>query len=271
MSDLEVVIFEHGFFGERFVANLMNYPNSCPAFGACGIDACTQCKSGVYSFTKNIVAVYAMPDPSSMPPFIENPVDFLPKKVAEADVAVAINLHPDVLAALPEKLEGKVAALIVPVEEPRWCMPGLRNQLAEKCESLGIEFAAPKPFCRFKEEKGILGRFYQEFMVGYPEFEIEGDDGYIENVRILKSEPCGAAWYIGIKLRKFRFSSMRELWDRIAEAHHSFPCTASMEKDPEYGDTLLHVAGYIARHAVDRALGYDGSEDIPENLLKIVL
>ncbi|MET1124843.1 MAG: DUF166 family protein [Archaeoglobaceae archaeon] len=267
---MELIVIGSGFFAERFVANLMNYPNSCPSFGACGIDACTQCKQGAYSFTKDIVAVYATPDPATMPDFVENPTDYLPKKIAEADVAVAVNLHADVLAELPAVLDGKVSALIVPIEEPRWCPPGLRKQLAEKCEDLGMEFAAPKPFCSFKPKKKLMREFYDYFRVGYPAFEVDYGD-YIEMVRVVASQPCGAAWYIALKLRKFRFSSMRELWNVVAEAHHSFPCTASMEKDIEYGDTLLHVAGYIARHAVDVALGYEGDEEIPESLLKIVL
>lgn len=46
----------------------------------------------------------------------------------------------------------------------------------------------------------------------------------------------------------------RELLDRISESHHSYPCTASMEKDREIGDTILHRAGYIIRAAVEEGL-----------------
>ncbi|MEM4524508.1 MAG: DUF166 family protein, partial [Archaeoglobaceae archaeon] len=133
----------------------------------------------------------------------------------------------------------------------------------------GIEFLAPKPFCSMKKSgKRIIDRFIEEFGIGYPKFEIE--DG---KVRVLRSQPCGAAWYIGIKLRGFDFSNyeIRELWKLVSEAHHSYPCTASMEKDMEYNDTLLHVAGYIARHAVDEAIGYKGDEEIPVQLRKVVI
>ncbi len=273
-SNLKLVIFHHGFFGERFIANLMNYPNSCPAFGACGIDGCTQCKEGLYSFSKNIIAAFSMVDPSTMPDFIEDAEDFLPKTIPEADIAIAINMHPDVLAALPEKLKGKVKALIVPVEESRWCSPGLARQLKEKCDEIGIEFAAPKPFCNLREDEeyDYINRFIREFGMGFPEFEIFAEDEKLK-VRILRSEPCGAAWYIGVKLRGLNaeiLENVRELWNVVSEAHHSFPCTASMEKDNEYGETLLHVGGYIARHAVDKAIGYEGDEDIPENVQKVM-
>ncbi len=277
-SDLKLVVFHYGFFGERFIANLMNYPNSCPSYGACGIDACTQCKDGLYNFSKNIIAAFSMPDPTTMPDFIENAEDFLPKIIPEADIAVAINLHPDVLAVLPEKLKGKVKALIVPVEEPRWCSPGLAKQIKEKCDELGIEFAAPKPFCNLREsdEHPTINRMIREMGIGYPEFEIEVLEDGKANVRILRSQPCGCAYYIGVKLRGFDFTGvmrgeMRELWNVVSEAHHSFPCTASMERDNEYDEPLLHVGGFIARHAVDKALGYEGDEEIPDHVKKIVL
>ncbi|MDD3565620.1 MAG: DUF166 family protein, partial [Methanothrix sp.] len=40
----------------------------------------------------------------------------------------------------------------------------------------------------------------------------------------------------------------------ISEAHHAYPCTASMEQDPEIKDTILHKAGYIIREAVEDAI-----------------
>jgi hypothetical protein len=272
-SDLKLLIFHYGFFGERFIANLMNYTNSCPSYGACGINACTQCKEKLYSFSKNIVASFHMVDPKTLPNFVENAEEYLPKFIPESDLAIAVNVHPDILLAMPKKLEGKVSALIVPVEEPRWCSLGLAKQLEEICENFGIEFLAPKPFCSMRKcGKKIIDRFIEEFGLGYPEFEIKIEEGR-GKIKIVRSQPCGAAWYIGIKLRSFDFSNykIRDLWNVVSEAHHSFPCTASMEKDPEYDETLLHVAGYIARHAVDMAIGYEGDEEIPQKLRRVVL
>jgi hypothetical protein len=45
-----------------------------------------------------------------------------------------------------------------------------------------------------------------------------------------------------------------DLRERISEAHHSYPCTGSMERDTELGDTVLHVGGYIIREAMEDAL-----------------
>lgn len=277
-SDLTLVIFYHGVFGERFIANVMNYSNSCPSLGACGIDLCNQCKENVYNFSKNIIATFGMLDPMTMPRFIEDASDFLPKEIPRADLAVAINLHPDVLTALPEMLkESGFKGLIIPVEDPRWCPGGLVKQLKEKCDELGLDFAAPKPFCTLTplDEHPTINRFIEEMGMGYPVFEIEAEEknGHrrIDAIRTLRSEPCGAAWFIGVKLRGFEFDNFRELWNMVTEAHHSYPCMGSMERGAEYNEALLHIAGYVARHAVDKALGYKGDEDIPEHIVDVVV
>ena len=276
-SDLKLTIFYSGEFGERFIANLMNYRNSCPSYGACGIDSCVQCKENAYSFSKNIIATFGMIDPVNLPDFIEEPDDFLPKEIPEADIGIAINLHPDILITLPEKLARlNYRAFMVPVEEPRWCSAGLARQIKYRCDELGIEFSAPKPFCILKEspEHPTINRFIGEMGMGYPEFSIDiespGGMKKISGVRIERSQPCGCAWYVGIKLRELEFSSIRELWDVVAEAHHSYPCTASMENDNEYGETILHIAGYAVRHSVDRAVGYEGDEEVPDHIKHII-
>jgi hypothetical protein len=44
------------------------------------------------------------------------------------------------------------------------------------------------------------------------------------------------------------------LYDAIARAHHSYPCTATMNTDPETKEPILHMGGYIIREAVENAL-----------------
>ena len=36
---------------------------------------------------------------------------------------------------------------------------------------------------------------------------------------------------------------------------HAYPCTASMDRDTELGDAILHQAGYVSREAVEEGLG----------------
>lgn len=254
-------IYYNGSFGERFVANLVNYPYSCASFGACGVEYCTHCKH--YSYSQDIVGVVEMEDPEGMPEFLDD-LDY-PIQKMEADVIVAIHMHPDILLTLPENVSAD--ALIVPIEG-KWYPRGVITELERKCEKIGMEFSAPKPFCilREREDTPVINQFINHFRIGYPKFRIHN------GIEVLRSEPCGAAWFVATRLRLSGLDSdIRELWNRVSEAHHSFPCTATMEKDEEYGDSLLHVAGYILRHAIDEAIGYKGDEEIPEKLREIIL
>jgi len=56
------------------------------------------------------------------------------------------------------------------------------------------------------------------------------------------------------QLESVEVENKLELYDRISEYHHSYPCTASMKKDREIGDTILYRAGYLIREAVEKAL-----------------
>jgi hypothetical protein len=44
------------------------------------------------------------------------------------------------------------------------------------------------------------------------------------------------------------------LYDAVAKAHHSYPCTATMSVDPEAKEPILHIGGYIIREEVEKAL-----------------
>ena len=53
------------------------------------------------------------------------------------------------------------------------------------------------------------------------------------------------------------------LYDAIAKAHHSHPCTATMAVDPEAKELILHIGGYAIREEVERALEeFKGSRSI---------
>ena len=53
-----------------------------------------------------------------LPPFIEEPEEYLPTEIPPTDVVVAIKVHHDILTSLPELLDRfNIPALIVPVED----------------------------------------------------------------------------------------------------------------------------------------------------------
>lgn len=248
---MRIFIFYAGSFGEKVIGNLVNFRNFC---ASCG-DTCVYCRDvPSLCYGGNIIGIYEFR--GGLPSYIDDVSRYLPESLPAHDVTIVINAHPDILMAIPE-LAAKAgsSALIVPVEEPRWMSPGLRQQLSEKCAKLSLEFAAPKPFCALTGEGGTtIGKFVREFRIGRPKIEVEVHGGEITAARVLCSAPCGSTYFVAQKLRRKSAKDEGALNEVISGAHHAYPCTASMERDAELKDTILHKAGYIIREEVWRGV-----------------
>ncbi|HMF34422.1 MAG TPA: DUF166 family protein, partial [Candidatus Lokiarchaeia archaeon] len=199
--------------------------------------------------------------PQGLPELLEDPTPFMPKGVRGADIFIAVGIHPDILVALPEFLHSEgVKALIVPVENPKWASPGLEVTLREAAMQAHLEIAVPRPFCAL--EKGTeddptptIDEFMDTFKIGAPEFYLNIENGRIAGGSVIRSQPCGAAYYILKQLYGAPVHhSDTSLNERISKAHHSYPCSASMDKDRTLNDTPLHMGGYIVRNAVLKAI-----------------
>lgn len=253
---LNVIFVYSGEFAEKVIRNLINDPSFCKS---CGL-FCDSCKYGVYSHVRNVKAAIEVPSPSKLPAFIDDPEEYMPRKLPRADICVATGLHKDLLLELPLHLERfGIRALIVPIEDFNEVPLGLRKQIEEKCRGLGLESAFPKPFCSLEpsENKQTISRFVARFKVGRPLLKIStgtrGKSEVIESVVVERSAPCGSTWYVARKLIGAA-TEKDVLYDVIAKAHHSYPCTATMSVDPEAKEPILHLGGYIIREEVEKAL-----------------
>lgn len=212
---------------------------------------CEHCRIKYGSFAGDIQ--YAHKISANLPSFIEEPEGFLPENMPKCDVLIAVALHPDILLAIPtaaQRVDAK--AVIVPIEDKRWCPPGVKEQMKMKLNDIGIEYAFPKPFCSLEPfNQPTIEDFVKRYAIGKPEIEVEVKGGFIINAKVLRSAPCGSTWYVAQQIKGKKIS---ELEEAVAVAHHSYPCTASMEVDPEIGDTILHKAGYTIREAVKNAI-----------------
>jgi hypothetical protein len=201
-----------------------------------------------------------LPSPADLPAFIDSPEEYMPKKLPKADLCLSSGLHKDLLLELPQHLKkAGMKGLIVPIEDWNEVPSGVKRQVEEKCEELGLESAFPKPFCTLEpaEGKPTISRFVAGTKVGRPSLEIStariGKDEVIECAVVRRSAPCGSTWYIARKLAGV--STKKEaLYDAIAKAHHSYPCTATMNADPEAKEPILHIGGYTIREEVEKAL-----------------
>ena len=255
-KDLSVVFVYSQDFMERVIRNLINDPSYCKS---CGLYR-ESCKYNVYSFVRKVRAAIQLPKPADLPAFVDNTEEFMPKKLPEADLCLASGLHRDLLLELPEHLKkAGIKALIAPIEDWQEVPTGVRKQMEQKCKELGLECAFPKPFCTLEPEKDkpTITRFINETAIGRPLLEISittiGKDEVIEYAAVRRSAPCGSTWYVARKLAGV--STKKEaLYDAIAKAHHSFPCTATMVTDPETREPILHIGGFTIREEVEKAL-----------------
>ena len=253
---LTLVFIYSGEFAERVIRNLINDPSFCKS---CGL-YCDSCKYNVYSHVRNILAAIQLPDSSELPAFLDNPEKYMPKKIPKADLCIVSGLHKDLLLELPHNIQKVgIKGLIVPIEDFTEVPLGLRKQLEEICQELGLEKAFPKPFCSLEpaEDKPLISRFVNELKVGRPSLEIStsrrGRNEVIDSTVVRRSAPCGSTWYVAKKLVGVE-TKKEILYDAIAKAHHSYPCTATMNVDPELKEPILHLGGYTIREEVEKAL-----------------
>ena len=99
---MKLIVFYSGEFGGRVVGNLINYSGFCISCG----EACTQCRNVRPGYAENIVSLVEMPDPASLGDFIDDVEPYLPKDIPQADIALVMNIHPDILFGLLPMLKG---------------------------------------------------------------------------------------------------------------------------------------------------------------------
>ena len=255
---MKVVVFYSGEFGRTLIGNLVNASGFCISCG----DACTLCKSGKYSLAEDLVSVIEMPDPDTLDDFLDDVDPYIPPDIPNADIAIVSNVHPDIIFGLLPILKDKgYRGIIGGSERPKELPLGLRTQLAEEAGKLGLEAAFAKPFCALCPDPAnpTISAFMEKAHFGEPKIEVltqksRAGKETILAANVVRSAPCGSTWYVAKRMTGLE-TDQPDLRERISEAHHAYPCTASMDQDPELKDTILHKAGYIIREAVEEAIG----------------
>ena len=253
---LKLAVFYNGEFGKRVVGNLINYSGFCISCG----EACTLCRNVRPGYAANIISLVEMPDPTTLGDFIDDVEPLLPTEIPAADIALVINVHPDILFGLLPKLkEAGVKGIVGGSESPRDLPLGQRKQLEEKAAEIGLEAAFAKPLCALRPDpaKPNILAFLKEAGIGEPVIDVtlqksrEGKE-HILAANVVRTAPCGSTWFVAKRLLGLE-PDQPDIRERISEAHHAYPCTGSMERDTELGDTVLHKGGYIIRDAVEDA------------------
>jgi hypothetical protein len=234
-------------FGEKVIGNLVNLPNFCKA---CNL-TCGHCRIKYGSFSSDICGIDLIK--GQLDAFIEEPARYLPRNPPKCDVILPIGIPLDLLTTLPllvEKTDAK--AIIVPIENRNWCPPNLQKRLEMDLRDINVESAFPKPFCSLEESgKKIIDDFIRRYKIGKPLLEVYLEGDRVKEASVIRSAPCGSTWYVAQMIRWSKIDGIEQV---VSNAHHGYPCTSSMEMDPELKDTILHKAAYISRDAVLSAI-----------------
>jgi hypothetical protein len=201
--------------------------------------------------------------PRVIPPIVDDPEDFLPDTLPQADLVIALGDVVGLAQLIPDVVRmADAQAVIAPIDRNESLPPGLARQLEGWLENMGIASVFPKPFCSLTEasynrtplvlnyENKLISRFAKHF--GKPEIKADVKDGQISQTEVVRDAACGCARHVSDNLIG---TPVENALEEAGMLHHHYPCLASMNKDPDYLDTLMHVSGNLLVDALKDNLG----------------
>jgi len=201
--------------------------------------------------------------PSIFPLVIDYPEDYLPKQLPEAELILAFGENKGIAELLPDIAQMTGAkAVIAAIDKEAWLPRGLARQLRGWLERMDVACATPKPLCSLTEvdfgvtrrqriayDSPLISEFAHYF--GQPELVITVDPEthLIISAVVQRDAVCGCARYVAERLVGI---SADEAEEKAGLLHHHYPCLASMGKDSDFDDTLMHVSGNVLKDNVGR-------------------
>ncbi len=195
--------------------------------------------------------------PAFYPPVIDYPEDFLPDSLPQAELILSFGEHKGVAELLPEIVRRTGAqAVIAPVDREEWLPRGLARQIRRWLGEMDVACVTPKPLCSLTEtdynvrrhrlayDDPLIAEFARYF--GRPEFRIGVDPEThdIVEIKVMRDAVCGCARYVAQELLGVPAHDAEQLAGLL---HHHYPCWASMGKDSDFNDTIMHISGNILK------------------------
>lgn len=199
--------------------------------------------------------------PGLLPPIIDYPEDYLPPEFPAADLILSFAEHRGVAELLPDiaRMCG-AQGVVAGVDNEAWLPRGLARQLRGWLENMGVGCVTPKPLCSLTEtdfgvtrrerisyQSAVISEFARYFGQPVLKIEVDPESRLIFSAEVKRDAVCGCARYVAQGLVGL---SADEAEEKAGLLHHHFPCLASMGKDPDFGDTLMHISGNILKDNV---------------------
>jgi hypothetical protein len=201
--------------------------------------------------------------PRVLPIVIDEPEEFLPSNIPQADLLLAMSESPETAQLVPAIARlSEVRAVIMPVDNSVWLPLGLQNELRCEITGMGVAVVFPRTFCTLTEKTAGYGsdvEYYDSEHIasfaeyfGRPRLKIELDAAGtgITGIKVERSAPCGSTHYVAEKLVGV---PVTEAVPQAGLYAHHYPCLASMQMEAT-GDTLMHISGYVVNDEVEQEL-----------------
>jgi hypothetical protein len=201
--------------------------------------------------------------PKRLPALIDEPDEFLPAKVPQADLVLAASESPGAAQLISAFVKRSGArSVIAPVDNSAWLPPGLANQLKTELAEMGVTAVFPKPFCSLTENSYGFRRSAQPYKdeliatfakyFGRPKLKIKvnPETKLIEHVEVLRNSACGGVAHAAKGMVGLHAD---EADTKAGLILHHYPCLCSMNQewlDDRLYDTLMHASGYIMNEEV---------------------
>jgi thymidylate synthase len=125
---------------------------------------------------------------------------------------------------------------------------GEANRAARLLREMGVASAFPRPFCTLAEVGDeVIDEFARYF--GAPLVEIESLEGKVKSMTVHRGAPCGSTEFVAERMEGV---PLQEAVERAGLLHHHYPCLASMAREEDLGDTLMHISGHRLKQDVER-------------------
>ena len=196
--------------------------------------------------------------PTVYPLVIDYPEEFLPASLPESDLILSFGEHRAIAELIPEiSMMTGAKSVIASVDNEAWLPRGLARQLRGWLEKISAVCVTPKPLCsltetdylesrhnRVKYKDSRISEFSKYFGQPDIELEINPETNRITSSTVKRDAVCGCARYVSNGLIGV---SVDQAEEKSGLLHHHFPCLASMGKDSDFGDTLMHVSGNLMK------------------------
>ena len=191
--------------------------------------------------------------PENLPQILDDPQEVVSGLDFNGDWHLILFLgeSPSAFSLLPAIMERSQAkAVIAPVDDYTWLPLGLERQIRSELEDVGVHAVFPRTFCTLTPVgEGTIDEFAQLF--GSPLLGAKSEGGVVERIDVIRGAPCGSTWFMAEKLPG---TKVDEAGTKAGAFVQIYPCLASRSVERLLGDAPIHIAGHIAKKAVEKAL-----------------